>query len=82
MIYPTCKIIRRRSIWIKLSYKEQLSPDDGSGLYYCEDFIGNDKLGAMVLGDNIFHVNGFASMLKEAVENTEKGKATLRILCS
>lgn len=62
---------------IKLSYKEQPSPDGLAQAFIIgENFIGNDTC-AMILGDNIFYGNGFISMLKEAVENTEKGKATI-----
>lgn len=62
---------------IKLSYKEQPSPDGLAQAFIIgEDFIGNDTC-AMVLGDNIFYGNGFTSMLKEAAENTENGLATI-----
>ena len=39
-----------------------------------EEFIGNDNC-AMILGDNIFHGNGFTKHLKKAVEN--EGRATV-----
>ena len=35
------------------------------------EFIGDDSV-CLVLGDNIFHGNGFTSMLKEAVRTAEK----------
>ena len=41
-----------------------------------EEFIGDDNV-AMILGDNIYYGNGFTSVLKEAVENVENGKATI-----
>jgi glucose-1-phosphate thymidylyltransferase len=62
---------------IKLSYKEQPSPDGLAQAFIIgEDFIGDDTC-AMVLGDNIFYGNGFRSILKEAVENAQKGEATI-----
>ncbi|AOR24011.1 glucose-1-phosphate thymidylyltransferase RfbA [Clostridium taeniosporum] len=54
---------------INLSYKEQPSPDGLAQAFILgEDFIGNDNC-AMILGDNIFHGNGFTKQLKKAVEN-------------
>ena len=42
-----------------------------------EEFIGNDAA-CLVLGDNIFHGNGFTSLLKEAVRSAEEDhKATV-----
>ena len=34
----------------------------------------------MVLGDNIFYGNGFTDLLKNAAEDAQKGKATVRSL--
>ncbi len=62
---------------IKLSYKDQPSPDGLAQAFIIgEDFI-EDDICAMILGDNIFYGNGFTSILREAVENAEKGKATI-----
>lgn len=62
---------------IKLSYKEQPSPDGLAQAFLIgEDFIGDDTC-AMVLGDNIFYGNGFTSMLKKAKQNAEAGQATI-----
>lgn len=62
---------------IKLSYKEQPSPDGLAQAFIIgEEFIGDDTC-AMVLGDNIFYGNGFTSMLKEATQNAESGQATI-----
>jgi len=62
---------------VRLSYKEQPSPDGLAQAFIIgEDFIGDEPC-AMVLGDNIFYGNGFTSVLKKAVENAEKGKATI-----
>lgn len=60
---------------INLSYKVQLSPDGLAQAFILgEEFIGNDNC-AMILGDNIFHGNGFTNQLKKAVEN--EGRATV-----
>ena len=62
---------------IKLSYKEQPSPDGLAQAFILgEDFIGDDTC-AMVLGDNIFYGNGLTPMLKEAAQNAESGQATI-----
>lgn len=62
---------------IKLSYKEQPSPDGLAQAFLLgEEFIGNDAV-AMVLGDNIFYGHGFGKMLAEAKKNAENGKATI-----
>jgi glucose-1-phosphate thymidylyltransferase len=62
---------------IKLSYKEQPSPDGLAQAFIIgEEFIGKDTC-AMVLGDNIFYGNGLTSMLKKATENAAKGEATI-----
>ncbi len=62
---------------IHLSYKEQPSPDGLAQAFLIgEEFIGDDSC-AMVLGDNIFYGNGFKRILKEAVANSEAGRATI-----
>ncbi|MEG2678209.1 MAG: sugar phosphate nucleotidyltransferase, partial [Oscillospiraceae bacterium] len=62
---------------ISLSYKVQPSPDGLAQAFLLgEEFIGNDCC-AMVLGDNIFHGNGFSKLLREAVRNGENGRATV-----
>lgn len=62
---------------IQLHYAQQPSPDGLAQAFIIgEDFIGDDNV-AMILGDNIYYGNGFTSILKEAVENTENGKATI-----
>ena len=59
---------------IKLSYKEQPSPDGLAQAFVLgEKFIGDDSV-AMVLGDNIFAGHGLKKRLKVAVENAESGK--------
>jgi glucose-1-phosphate thymidylyltransferase len=62
---------------VRLSYKVQPSPDGLAQAFLLgEEFIGDDAC-AMVLGDNIFYGNGFSTVLKEAVANSEQGKATI-----
>lgn len=63
---------------VKFEYAEQPSPDGLAQAFIIgEKFIGNDSV-CLVLGDNIFHGNGFGTMLKEAVCNAEEdGKATV-----
>lgn len=63
---------------VNFSYAEQPSPDGLAQAFIIgEEFIGDDSA-CLVLGDNIFHGNGFGSMLKEAVRAAEEdGKATV-----
>lgn len=64
-------------IGLKLSYKEQPSPDGLAQAFMIgEDFIGNDDV-CLVLGDNIFYGYGFSGMLQNAIKNVAKGKSTL-----
>ena len=59
---------------ISLSYCVQPSPDGLAQAFLLgEEFIGDDAC-AMVLGDNIFHGNGFRSLLKAAVKDAEENK--------
>ena len=58
-------------------YAEQPSPDGLAQAFIIgEKFIGNDSV-CMVLGDNIFHGNGFIELLQNAVKDVEDGKATV-----
>ena len=63
---------------IHFEYAEQPSPDGLAQAFLIgEKFIGNDSV-CLVLGDNIFHGNGFTAMLKEAVQIAEQEqKATV-----
>ena len=63
---------------VRFEYAEQPSPDGLAQAFTIgEEFIGNDSA-CLVLGDNIFHGNGFVPMLKEAVRAAEEdGKATV-----
>lgn len=59
---------------ISLSYCVQPCPDGLAQAFLLgEEFIGDDAC-AMVLGDNIFHGNGFRSLLKSAVRDAEENK--------
>ncbi len=62
---------------IKLSYKEQPSPDGLAQAFIIgEEFIGGDCC-AMVLGDNIFYGSGFRHILKQASADAGNGQATI-----
>ena len=62
---------------VRFEYAEQPSPDGLAQAFIIgEKFIGDDCV-CMVLGDNIFHGNGFTSLLKNAVADAEAGKATV-----
>lgn len=59
---------------VNFQYAEQPSPDGLAQAFIIgEDFIGNDSA-CLVLGDNIFHGNGFTGLLKEAVRTAEEDK--------
>lgn len=63
---------------VNFEYAEQPSPDGLAQAFIIgEEFIGSD-CACMVLGDNIFHGNGFVPMLREAVRAAEEeSKATI-----
>ena len=62
---------------IQLTYAVQPSPDGLAQAFLIgKEFIGDDEC-AMILGDNIFYGNGFSGILKETVQNAEKGRATI-----
>ena len=62
---------------LNLSYKVQPSPDGLAQAFLLgEKFIGDDAC-AMILGDNVLYGNGMKKSLKTAVENAEKGQATV-----
>ena len=64
-------------IGLKLSYKEQPSPDGLAQAFIIgEEFIGNDDV-CLVLGDNIFYGYGFSGMLRNAKKNLSQGKSTV-----
>ena len=63
---------------VTFEYAEQPSPDGLAQAFIIgEEFIGNDSA-CLVLGDNIFHGNGFPRMLADAVRAAEEdAKATV-----
>ena len=63
---------------VNFSYAGQPSPDGLAQAFIIgEEFIGDD-CACMVLGDNIFHGNGFIDLLREAVRSAEEdAKATV-----
>ncbi len=63
---------------VNFTYAGQPSPDGLAQAFIIgEEFIGDDSA-CMVLGDNIFHGNGFIEILKEAVRSAEEdSKATV-----
>ncbi|MAV64382.1 MAG: glucose-1-phosphate thymidylyltransferase [Candidatus Marinimicrobia bacterium] len=64
-------------IGLKLSYKEQPSPDGLAQAFTIgEEFIGNDDV-CLVLGDNIFYGSGFTGMLLNAKKNISLNKSTV-----
>ena len=65
-------------IGVRFEYAEQPYPGGLAQAFIIgEEFIGDDSA-CLVLGDNIFYGAGFTQLLKESVENVEKGgKATV-----
>ena len=63
---------------VHFEYAEQPSPDGLAQAFIIgEQFIGNDSV-CLVLGDNIFHGNGFTGLLRNAVRDAEENhKATV-----
>lgn len=63
---------------VHFEYAEQPSPDGIAQAFIIgEKFIGSDSV-CLVLGDNIFHGNGFTAMLQDAVRTAEEeNKATV-----
>ena len=63
---------------VHFEYAEQPSPDGLAQAFLIgEEFIGNDSV-CLVLGDNIFHGNGFTALLRDAVYTAEEEhKATV-----
>ena len=65
---------------MNFSYAEQPSPDGLAQAFIIGDeFIGDDCV-CMVLGDNIFHGNGFTAMLQEAVRSAEEELVRVRAI--
>ena len=62
---------------VAFQYAEQPSPDGLAQAFLIgKDFVGGDSV-CLVLGDNLFHGNGLAEMMQQAVADADKGKATV-----
>ena len=62
---------------VHFEYAEQPSPDGLAQAFIIgEKFIGKDSV-CLVLGDNIFHGNGFTELLRQAVADASSGLATV-----
>ncbi len=62
---------------VHFTYAEQPSPDGLAQAFIIGDeFVGDDSV-CLVLGDNIFHGAGLSDLLHDAVQNAERGKATV-----
>lgn len=62
---------------VRFEYAEQPSPDGLAQAFLIgEKFIGDDSV-CLVLGDNIFQGNGLSGLLRQAVQDTQDGKATV-----
>lgn len=62
---------------VRFEYAEQPSPDGIAQAFLIgEKFIGHDSV-CLVLGDNIFHGNGFTELLRQAVADADNGNATI-----
>jgi glucose-1-phosphate thymidylyltransferase len=62
---------------IKLSYKEQPSPDGLAQAFILgEEFIGSDDV-CLVLGDNIFYGAGLQNLLSNAVKTVKQDKKAI-----
>lgn len=62
---------------IRLSYKEQPSPDGlAQAFLLAREFLAGEP-GCLILGDNIFHGSGFVPKMKDSIKDAEEGKATI-----
>jgi len=61
-------------IGMKLSYKVQLVPNGLAQAFVLGAEFLQGEAGCLILGDNMFYGQGFSSMLREAVAQTEHGK--------
>jgi glucose-1-phosphate thymidylyltransferase len=60
---------------VHFEYAEQPAPDGLAQAFMIgKEFIGDDSV-CLILGDNIFHGNGFSSMLKEAIRTVRNSYA-------
>ena len=67
-------------IGMSFDYLEQPSPDGLAQAFILgRDFIGNDNV-SLILGDNIFHGNGFNEMLVNSVAAVKQSKNAIVFL--
>ena len=66
-----------QSLGIKLSYKEQPSPDGLAQAFIIGEAFINDEDVCLILGDNIFYGYGFSKTLLNAKKNAKHGKSTV-----
>ena len=64
-------------IGMKLSYKVQLVPNGLAQAFVLGKEFLNGEPGCLILGDNMFYGQHFKTMLREAVEEAEKGGAVI-----
>ena len=61
-----------KELGVRFSYAEQPSPDGLAQAFIIgEEFIGKDDV-CLILGDNIFHGSGFATMLRQAARQANE----------
>ena len=61
-----------QELGVRFSYAEQPSPDGLAQAFIIgEEFIGKDDV-CLILGDNIFHGSGFATMLRQAARQANE----------
>jgi glucose-1-phosphate thymidylyltransferase len=66
-----------RSLGLKLSYKEQPTPDGLAQAFILgKEFIGSDDV-ALILGDNIFYGHGLTNILKQSIKIVENEKKSV-----
>ncbi len=66
-----------KHIGLNIEYKIQEKPNGLAEAFLIgEEFVGEDDV-CLVLGDNVFFGHGLTEVLKNAVENTKKNKATV-----
>jgi len=66
-----------KHLGLDIEYKIQEKPNGLAEAFLIgEEFVGEDDV-CLVLGDNVFFGHGLTDVLKNAVENTKKNKATV-----
>ncbi len=69
------------NLGVNISYIEQLKPEGlAQAFIIAEEFIGSEDV-CMVLGDNIFHGNGFSELLINSVKKVKESKGAVIFGC-